>query len=258
MNNTDIQNLLVRRGKEIFNALASFIPFTKNKAADELINDLAHHPHAFVLASIMDRQIKADRAWIIPHKLQEKLGDFKMTTLTKLSKADIQDLLSKPESLHRFVDIMAGCLYDGIQRIENQYDSVASKIWMDKPSSASVVYRFLEFNGIGPKIACMNANILARDFKIKLSDYYSIDISADVHVRRVFTRLGLVPEQASVEQLVYRARGLYPDFPGIMDLPTWEIGRSWCKPKDPNCQACYMREVCPSSKTIGSNISLYR
>ena len=42
-----------------------------------------------------------------------------------------------------------------------------------------MVYRFLEFNGVGPKIASMAANILAREFKIPFADYFSIDISAE-------------------------------------------------------------------------------
>ena len=90
----------------------------------------------------------------------------------------------------------------------------------------------------------MAANILARRFKVEFSDYFSIDVSADVHVRRVFARLGLVPEKASVEQTVFRARALHPEFPGLMDMPCFKIGRSWCKPKEPACTDCYMSGVC--------------
>jgi hypothetical protein len=49
----------------------------------------------------------------------------------------------------------------------------------------------------------MAANILAREFKISFADYFSIDISADVHVRRVFARLGLCTADATVEQVIY-------------------------------------------------------
>jgi endonuclease-3 len=71
----------------------------------------------------------------------------------------------------------------------------------------------------------MAANILARNFKIPFSDYFSIEVSADVHVRRVFCRLGFCPPDASIEQIIYKAKALHPGFPGIMDLPSWEIGR---------------------------------
>lgn len=40
--------------------------FARLTEADELINDQSGHPHAFVVAYIMDRQIKADNAWGAP------------------------------------------------------------------------------------------------------------------------------------------------------------------------------------------------
>ena len=130
--------------------------------------------------------------------------------------------------------------------MNSQYQGNASLIWENKPSSSTVVYRFLEFDGVGPKIATMATNILARDFKIPLSDYYSIDISVDIHVRRVLKRLGLIPPKATTEQIIYRARSLNPEFPGLLDNPVWEIGRTWCKPTTPKCEKCYMNDLCPS------------
>jgi len=103
--------------------------------------------------------------------------------------------------------------------------------------------------GIGPKIATIAANILARDFKIRFADYYSVDISVDVYLRRVFTRLGLIAKGASVEEVVYRARALHPSFPGLLDLPAWEVGRKWCRPKEPRCIDCHMRDVCPTASS---------
>lgn len=131
------------------------------------------------------------------------------------------------------------------------YAGDAARIWKGKLSSAEVVYRFLEFDGVGPKIGSMAANILTREFKIPFVDYISIDISVDVHVHRVFVRLGLCANNASMEQVIYKAKALNPKFPGIIDLPCWEIGRNWCKSRGPECGGCYMKDLC--STAIGTN-----
>jgi endonuclease III len=142
---------------------------------------------------------------------------------------------------------MSGHFHAGVRRIADNYGGDASRIWSGNPPSAEIVYRLLEFDGVGPKIANMAVNILAREFKIPMADHYSIDISADVHVRRVFGRLGLCPANATAEQVIYKARGLYPRFPGLMDLPAWEIGRNWCRPRNPECHGCYMNDLCEAA-----------
>jgi endonuclease-3 len=245
-NDTWIRDRLVEHGKQLLTAPKQLVRFTDDEAANALLNDLTGHPHAFVVGCVMDRQVKAERAWQIPYHFQQKLdGDFSIQRLALLTESDVKKLMSEPEPLHRFADKMGGLLYAAVQRIVHEYGGDASRIWRDKPSSADVVYRFLEFDGVGPKIASMAANILAREFKLPFADYRSIDISADVHVQRVFGRLGLTTADASVEQVIPRARSLYPEFPGLMDLPAWEIGQQWCRPENPQCTACYLSEKCP-------------
>lgn len=248
MNEKLIGDKLVEHGRALFSAPKQLIQFTREPRADALLNDLNNHPHAFVLACVMDRQVKAERAWLIPYCISQKIGSFSMEKLSALSREDVNRLMREPEPLHRFVDKMADHFYSAVQRIKNDYSGDAALIWKGKPSSAEVVYRFLEFDGVGPKIGSMAANILAREFKIPFADYYSIDISADVHVRRVFARLGLCAADASTEQVIYKARALHPEFPGMMDLPCWEIGRNWCKSRDPECAGCYMKDLCPTAK----------
>lgn len=108
-------------------------------------------------------------------------------------------------------------------------------IWNGCPSGAIVVYRFLEFEGMEIKIATMAANILARQFKIEFSDYYSIDISSDVPVRRVLKRLGYLNENTTIDQVIYKAREINPEFPGLIDYSCWEIGRTYCHKTNQKC-----------------------
>ena len=210
---------------------------------NELVNDIDDHPHAFVLACLMDRQVKAERAWSIPHHIRDEIGTFDITALASIS-LDEYIRIFEHRKLHRFNKVMANCFLGAVERIVNVYNGDASKIWSDTPSSAKVVYEFLQFGGAGLKIATMAANILARDFKVPFSDYYSIDVSPDVHIMRIMKRAGLVSPEASIDSVVYKARAMCPEYPGIIDGACWEIGRTWCHPTAPDCKNCLVNDVC--------------
>lgn len=240
----EIKDRLVRKGLEIFDSPPELVDFTGHEKADFLLNDLDNSPHAYVLACIMDRQMKAERAWMIPYLILEKTGSFAFDFLLSLSQEEIYKLMTEPSPLHRFPKEMSLNFHKAIEFINNKYAGNAAKIWNDTPSSAEIVSRFLEFRGVGQKIATMAANILVRHFKIKLKDYICIDVSADVHVIRVFERLGLVAPNASIDQVILTAKSLHPEFPGLMDFPAWEIGRKWCRPTNPVCSDCYVNDVC--------------
>lgn len=244
VNEHAIAERLVAKGKEIFDAPADIVQFTSDEEANRLLNNLDEYPHAFVLACVMDRQVRAEVAWLIPYRFATKLGGFEFSILESLTIENIKVLMGGPPQLHRFPEKMSTVFFEAISTIRNLHGGNADQIWANRPSSAKVVYEFLQFRGVGPKIGTMAANILARELKVPFSDYFSIDISADVHVRRVLGRLGLVNTQASIEEIVYRVRSLYPKFPGLMDFPAWEIGRNWCKPQQPLCEECYMRDIC--------------
>jgi hypothetical protein len=53
-----IKNRLVAEGRRLFDAKPGIVEFTKDTATDRLMNDLEEHPHAFVIACIMDRQVR--------------------------------------------------------------------------------------------------------------------------------------------------------------------------------------------------------
>jgi len=244
MNKKEIAEILIVKGKELFDLPYKKIKFTKNPEADDLLNDLKNYPHAFVLGCIMDRQMKAEKAWIIPYKVFKEIGGSEFSKLLALRQVTIENIF-KQNNLHRFNDIMAKYFYLAIQKIHNDYDDNAFNIWENTPKSATVVKRFLEFEGVGIKIATMAANILAREFKIPMEDYIYIDISPDVHVKRVFKRLSFISKNASNDELIYAARELNHEYPGIFDFPCWHIGRYQCHPKNPDCNNCYLNKYCP-------------
>jgi endonuclease III len=239
-----IVQILIERGDELLKQPYEKLEFTGDQKADDLLNNLEKFPHAFVLACIMDRQIKAEKAWLIPYEVSKEIGGFEFAKLAKLTQSDIHGIF-KRKNLHRFNNMMASSFFEAIKRIQNEYNSNAADIWNDRQGSATIVRRFMRFNGVKIKIATMATNILARDFKIPMTDYISIDISPDRHVRRVFKRLGFTLDEENIDDLIYCARELNPFYPGIFDLACWEIGREWCKPDNPTCTKCYLFENCP-------------
>ncbi len=238
-----IVKILVEKGNELLKAPQT-TPFTTgNPAADDLWKDLKNYPHAFVLCCVMDRQIKSEKAWIIPWEVSNEIGGFEFSRLLKLNEGDVVKIFQK-KSLHRFNEVMAKCFYAAIQTIHSKYNDNAANIWNNNPKSAIIVRRFLEFKGVGPKIATMAANSLVRNFGIPMQDLAGIDISPDVHVLRVFIRIGFIPKESTNDELIYKAQELYPNYPGIFDLSCLEIGRKWCKPQNPECSGCYLNALC--------------
>lgn len=225
------------------------VHFSGNKEVDELINDIEHYPHAYVLACFMDRQVKAEKAWSIPYEIKEELCDFSMKTLVSTSLQDYTEIFNN-RNLHRYNNTMARVFHKAIQRIHAEYKDDVSQIWKGKPGSAEVVNKFMEFDGVGIKIATMAANILVRQFGIELSDYHFIDVSPDTQVRKVFLKLGLITKKASMDQIIGVAREINPDYPGIVDGFLWEVGRKYCsKGNNPQCENCYLKSHCKFYKT---------
>ena len=203
------------------------------------------YPHLFVLCCLMDKQIDADRAWGIPFTICEAFGTHDIYELDRISEMEYQAFFNE-NRLHRFNDQMATVFKAAIDRIICVYNGDASNIWVGNPSSATVVTRFLEFEGCGIKIATMATNLLHRALSVQYSDYYSVDISPDVHIMRVMNRLGLISDELKDDRTlaIYRAREINPQYPGILDGFFWDIGRNHCHPSDPSCLECKINTVC--------------
>ena len=134
MNNMqeEIVKILIKRGKELLNQPYRKIEFSRNPEADDLLNDINNFPHAFVLACIMDRQIKAERAWLIPYEISKEIGGFKFSRLLEIEQNQFRKIFNR-KNLHRFNDTMAEYFYLAIQKIHRDYNDDVSNIWKGEP-----------------------------------------------------------------------------------------------------------------------------
>src|SRR5450830_1062042 len=97
-----LQDRLVTKALDDQSRAAVPVPFAVKVEADQLVKDLDGHPHAFVIACLMDRGVKAERAWGIPYELQQRLGSCEFPFLLGLSVDQLEYAFNRPPSLHRF------------------------------------------------------------------------------------------------------------------------------------------------------------
>jgi uncharacterized HhH-GPD family protein len=216
------------------------IAFTTNPEADELVRD---DPFAFLLAVIFDQGIPSERAWMSPFLLRERLGFLDPLGIAS-NEAAVSKAIGRPPSLHRYVNTMPGWIVKAADRVLDSYGGDAGRIWCDNPSADDLQKRFCDFVGIAQKKAAMAVITLERDLGVPIRNLHRSDIAFDVHIRRVFLRSGLA-DRDDQDHVVDMARRLNPAIPGALNLPTWLIGRGWCRPRVPDCVTCPLTEVCP-------------
>jgi len=239
---TIAEKILEYGGKQGF---AKTIEFTPDKEANDLI---LNNSFAYLIAVICDQGMKAERVWAIPFELQKRLGHLDPEKIAKLSDEDIEGVFRTKPTLHRYWKTMAKRVKSACKLVDEKYDGNAENIWNDNPRSDDLHRRFEEFDGIGQKKASMATNILVRDLGADVKDKKWIDVSYDIHVRRVFLRTELV-EKDDQQLIIQTARALNPEYPGKLDLPCWLIGRNWCHPNNPDCTNCPITSVCPKMTT---------
>jgi hypothetical protein len=71
----NMKPLIVRMGEEKFYNIKNkkIVHFLEDDEENIFLNDLENYPHAFILACLMNKQMKAEIAWQIPYKI---LGTF--------------------------------------------------------------------------------------------------------------------------------------------------------------------------------------
>ena len=110
---------------------------------------------------------------------------------------------------------------------------------------ADVIATLQSLPGVGPGIAHMAVQELIDEvgYEPQSDELPGLDVKADVHVVRVFFRLGIAVDETR-DAALDAARRLHPTFPGLLDWPAWDIGRRLCRPHSPACGECPLIAVC--------------
>ena len=214
--------------------------FTTNPEANALLRD---DPFAFLIAVLFDQGIRAERAWLGPYLLRARLGHLNPAKMVG-DEDGIRSAIETWPKLHRFVGKMSRWLVEAARIVVTEYGGDAGAIWSGSPDADVLQQRLDAFPGIGQKKAAMAVEILERELGVSIEHMERSDIAYDVHVRRVFLRSHLA-EWDDRNHMIEVARALHPAQPSALDYPAWFIGKTWCRPRGPDCGDCPIGEVCP-------------
>lgn len=237
---TDIVNRLIEFGETVG---ANELVFNN----DPLVGDLVKNdPFAFLMGASVDRGMAAETAWRLPGKLRESLGHLDPSKIAAMTSDDMLAALNNINGKPRYLTAASKTLVEVADHVVNRYGGDASSLWRDQ-SAATIQRRMEDIYGVGPGIASMVVILLDTLNEVSLlpEDYAGMDPKPDVHVQRVFQRLGFCGRDPTEKDVIVAARRVYPTYPGKLDGPAWYIGRKWCRPEKPNCPECPMHDPCP-------------
>ncbi len=195
----------------------------------------------FLLCCLLDYQSKADAAWKRASSFFRSQSEENRRELWKM-------IASMPEKEWRSEDNFKRCNLHWMRPAHNRlwrisqcicmfFDGDARNIW--KGESVFDVMCRLYYIGAGEQIARMIVGAL-KDCKYLTGRG---DVKADVHICRVLGRASR-GEALSPISVLALSRKMYPQDPWLLDWPLWELGRSKCDAKSPNCKTCEISRVC--------------
>ncbi|NJF24596.1 endonuclease III [Thermococcus sp. Bubb.Bath] len=131
----------------------------------------------------------------------------------------------------------------GLWKTKGEWIVKASQIILEKYGGKvpDDIHELMKLPGIGRK--CANI-VLAYGFGRQA-------IPVDTHVNRISKRLGLAPPRVAPEKVEEYLTELIPKEKWIyVNHAMVDHGRSICRPINPKCEECPLRELCPYAKGI--------
>ena len=229
---------LKKYGRRLLHSSPNFVG-----TSDDVTLLVTTDPFACLVGCAFNSRQKSWRAWDIPFQIKKK----GMLDAQKLASMSHQELVHLMNSLPRLpiagADKGARTLKD-VSRLVVSLGGDLIASWKDATVFDVKLDLEIRIYGVGEVVADFTVRMLHDNFGLFESQKRRVNIKADLHLQRVFTRTGLIPFE-DVDLAIIAARHLNPDYPGELDRPAFNIGKRWCHKTLPNCPACPLADVCP-------------
>ena len=192
----------------------------------------------FILGAILNYQMRAHLVWENARRFAEDIlgdPDDLWAAILAIPAWDSEAVFRK-YGLHRFAVGHFRVRRIG-QRIRREYSGDSREIWRNQ--TAGQVLERLKDLQLGAQISRMVVGALSDTGQISGVG----ELKADLHVRRVLGRV-FAGERVSVAEAHRVANEMIPRRSWMLDAPLYLLGKSRCRPTNPDCEGCYLRQEC--------------
>ncbi len=222
----------MKLGKEILRRLQEGLEFREDEFAS-LVASKSGNPFEVLVATIISQNTNDKNTMKAMDRLKTLLGRIDPESIEKIPLKKLEEIL-KPAGLYRqkakVIKEVAYLLKDGrLDRILRAEDlEEARKALMSLP-------------GVGPKTADVVLNLTSS----------KPTIAVDRHIARVSLRLGLV-ESNDYNSVREALMSLFDPKDYLKThLLLIKLGRIYCRPKNPKCDECPLRDLCEYARKHG-------
>lgn len=178
-------------------------------------------PHELLIATMLSAQCTDERVNMVTKDLFKKY-----TSVTDFADASLQELEKDIHSVG-FYHAKATHIIEACRKLHEVYgDRVPSDI--DDLTSLS---------GVGRK----TANV------VRTHIFHIPSVVVDTHVKRISRKLGFTKEEDPVKIEFDLMKKLPEEQWSAINLQLITLGRSICTARNPKCEQCFLKDLCPSA-----------
>ncbi len=111
------------------------------------------NPNAALLGLLYDQRMRAEYAFMAPHRLHERLGHLNMKRIAAMNPERLREIFAEKPAIHRFTNKMADLTHTIASILATEFNGDASGLWNDGADFATIEKRIRKLPGFGPQKA---------------------------------------------------------------------------------------------------------
>lgn len=141
------------------------IPITGDQAADLLLEE---DPLALLIGMLLDQQVPMEWAFKGPHTLRERLGgELSAERIAAMDTEDFVAVCAEKPAIHRFPASMGRRIHELCERLVEDYDGDAARVWADADDASELRRRLRRLPGYGEEKTKIFVAILAKRLGVR-------------------------------------------------------------------------------------------